>query len=293
MAGGPGLARLAGSGEGLRVSLPAEVPGLAGLRPAPRPPTCWQCGFLAGCTVTAVLNPWDRALYLSIVNRTPFFAWSNWSSPYSGLFQTLVGRSVSTGLYFPLEEICADTLGSRVLGGQAAGVVLGVALNPLSIIKYQTWGNEGRSFVTTARQLHSSAGPWVFFRGALPTAARDATFGCCFAVRRYFCTGIDHATDFAVSAACAALGTVLSSPFNYARNLTYAEVSPAGAKYFGFRHLLHLLSDVRDQGSAVAGLHCLQGRLRLGWGTARVAVGMALTDQIYGACVRAARQQGR
>lgn len=253
----------------------------------PRAAACWECGLVSGFAVTALLNPWDRALYLSIVNRTPFLAWENWRSPYRGLLQTMVGRSLSSGLYFPLEELCSRSLGSYVLGGQAAGVALGVVLNPLSLIKYQTWGTDaGRPFFGTARRLYQGAGSGVFLRGTLPTAARDATFGFFFALRKYIYTGSDPATGFAAAMACAALGTAFSSPFNYVRNLTYAEGSATCTKFYGFQHLRHLAGEARSQGSALGVCRLLLERFRLGWGTARVAVGMALSDQIYMACVR-------
>mmetsp|Transcript_43413 Transcript_43413/g.114804 ORF Transcript_43413/g.114804 Transcript_43413/m.114804 type:complete len:282 (-) Transcript_43413:12-857(-) len=268
-------------------------------RPPDRPLPSIGAGFAAGLATTALLNPWDRALYLSIVHRRSFFAKDNWRSPYRGLLQTLVQRSVSSGLYFPLEERFAAALGSHALGGPAAGAMMALLLNPLSLIKYHTWGvtEERRWFMTTARRLYRDAGPMVFARAAFSSALRDATFGLCFGLRKHFPrAGGEPATptqEFAAAIGCAAAGTALSSPFNYVRNMTYAEQSHVplesfrSAYTFWRRVLGELAKEAREHPTLRGRVSFLQGRLRLGWGTARVAVGMAITDQIYSTCCRA------
>ena len=82
-------------------------------------------------------------------------------------------------------------------------------------------------------------------------------------------------------AACAA--TLMSSPWNYVRNVQYAV--PPGTKHpTAAQALRELLSEAKAKGSTAAALKHLQERLRLGWGTARVAVGMAFGAQVYRAC---------
>mmetsp|Transcript_10044 Transcript_10044/g.22557 ORF Transcript_10044/g.22557 Transcript_10044/m.22557 type:complete len:297 (+) Transcript_10044:58-948(+) len=247
-------------------------------------------GFLAGTTVTAALHPWDRALYLSVIRATPFLSRANWQNPYGGLSQTLVGRSISSGLYFPLEQICSAAIGSNIIGGQTASVINGLVLNPLNLVKYQCWGQEQyTSFQFTALKLYRDAGPLVFLRGAFPTMLRDAIFGLCFACRKGLQEdqGGNEAQNFAVAVLCAAVGTTLSSPFNYIRNLAYAEPSwmeletVKSKKAYWDRVFADLASDVRAQETKAGAMRCLQSRFRLGWGTLRVAIGMGLTDQAY------------
>jgi len=261
---------------------------------------CFSCGLGAGLVVTAVLNPWDRALFLSIVNQRAFLSAENWRDPYRGLAQTLAQRSISSGLYFPLEDRFSRALGSSVLGGQAAGVVMGILLNPFSFVKYQCWGSDtGRLFLTTARRVYMDAGPLVFLRGAGSSAVRDAIFGLCFAMRKTSWVqaqaGPDHsaASRFVVATLFAAVGTAASSPFNYVRSLAYAEKSwvpleSLRSKYvFTQRTLGDLIREAGQQPTRWSSTRFLSNRMRLGWGTARVAVGMAGTDQCYLACCRA------
>mmetsp|Transcript_43188 Transcript_43188/g.78555 ORF Transcript_43188/g.78555 Transcript_43188/m.78555 type:complete len:298 (+) Transcript_43188:85-978(+) len=247
-------------------------------------------GFLAGMSVTAALHPWDRALYLSVIRDTPFLSRVNWQNPYGGLSQTLVGRSVSSGLYFPLEQMCSQAIGSNIIGGQTASVIIGLVLNPLNLVKYQCWGQEQyTSFKATALKLYGDAGPLVFLRGAMPTMIRDGIFGVCFGCRKSFQRDGEgnEPMNFAVAVLCAALGTTLSSPFNYIRNLAFAEPSwmelesMKSKRAYWDRVWMEMLNDVRAQDTIGQAVRCLQARFRLGWGTLRVAVGMGLTDQAF------------
>mmetsp|Transcript_7384 Transcript_7384/g.15943 ORF Transcript_7384/g.15943 Transcript_7384/m.15943 type:complete len:283 (-) Transcript_7384:178-1026(-) len=266
---------------------------------APASPASFQCGIAAGFFTTALLNPWDRALYLAIVNGRPFFSRANWREPYRGITQTLTQRSLSTGIYFPLEELCVRATGSQALGGQAGGVLCGVLLNPLSYVKYQMWKEDDvrRSFNQTAMRMLRKVGPMVFLRGIISTAFRDGTFGLCFSLRKFFQgSGPEPrspAHDFCVAVLFAAAGTTLSAPFNYIRNMAYAESLKVGMERwpdktrFWRRHMGTLWHGAVQQESVWASAKFLQTRMQLGWGTARVAFGMALTDFVYNACKRA------
>lgn len=56
------------------------------------------CGLISGVTQAGLLNPYDRALYLSIKTKTPFLSKSNFQSPYQGFLQSVGGRALSSGL---------------------------------------------------------------------------------------------------------------------------------------------------------------------------------------------------
>lgn len=252
------------------------------------------CGLAAGLLVTAVLNPWDRALYLSIANGRPFFHKDNWRRPYQGMFQTLFQRACSSGLYFPLEDYFTRVLGSSLLGGQAAGISSGVLLNPLALVKYHSWGSEeSRSFLWQARRLLNAAGPLVFLRGALTTAARDAVFGSVFSLRRceLFSAERSSLPQSVVAMGCSALAAAASSPFNYVRNMAYREPPSAplesrGEKVAFLRRVSReLAKEVAQQASAAQKFTLLWRRMGIGWGTLRVACGMALTAQTYNQCL--------
>ena len=62
------------------------------------------CGFTSGLIVTGLLNPWDKALYLSVKENRKFLSPQNFIRPYEGVIQTAVQRSISSGIWFPLNS---------------------------------------------------------------------------------------------------------------------------------------------------------------------------------------------
>ena len=83
-----------------------------------------------------------------------------------------------------------------------------------------------------------------------------------------------------IVAAC--MATVLSSPWNYVRNIHYG--TPSGTKPQTFLAIWQELSrKAGTQKSALDKIFFLQTQLRVGWGTARVGCGMAVSSSIYDA----------
>ena len=307
-----------------------------------------SCGVLSGMLVTGLLNPWDRALYLSVTHRRAFLHRENFIRPYQGLSQTLVQRSLSTGLYFPLEDLFMSVFQSPVMAGQVAGLANGLLLNPLACVKYQIWGHcePNRAFMQQARSMMRNGGAAVFFRGAPATCLRDSVFGATFSglrrgrgardsgqeggrsagerenakesagVDRNDAADLDSANhfkksvagptnagtdvvslavravmpapgsagnNFVVNMAAAAAGTVLSSPFNYLRNIQFARSAKKEAQTMPV-----IMQSLRDEVAAARGAFAkasiIQGRLRIGWGTLRVASGMAIGAHFYDMC---------
>jgi len=108
-----------------------------------------NCGILSGLAQAAVFNPWDRALYLSVMYHRPFLRSENFVNPMAGVMQTIMQRAISSGLYFPLEDIFTQSINSRVkdpqdpnhqrtvrfVAGLLAGSVNGLLMNPFSSVK--------------------------------------------------------------------------------------------------------------------------------------------------------------
>ena len=108
------------------------------------------CGLSSGLICAGIFNPWDRALYLSVKNDIPFLRKENFMNPFSGLFQTVFQRAISSGLYFPLEEIYEVEIAKYVspynvnqavivlFAGFSAGATNALLLNPMSSVKVTT-----------------------------------------------------------------------------------------------------------------------------------------------------------
>jgi hypothetical protein len=92
-------------------------------------------------------------LYLSVKDHRKFFDALNWKHPYKGFMQSLAIRTISGGLYFPLNDIfkplCGKLFGKNsfwtsYFSGNLAGVVNGAILAPCNAVKYHLWGIEER-----------------------------------------------------------------------------------------------------------------------------------------------------
>jgi len=112
------------------------------------------CGLLSGILQAGIFNFWDRALFLSLKENRVFLHKANFSKPFAGMVQSLIQRTLSGGLFFPLEDIYRQQIiyltdsdsncnsnGKELthvqsfLSGLLAGGTLGIILNPASAIK--------------------------------------------------------------------------------------------------------------------------------------------------------------
>jgi len=270
-----------------------------------------SCGVLAGLMATAALNPWDRALYLSVLHRRPFLQRANFQHPYQGFFQTVAQRSISSGLYFPLEHIFVETVGvvfdsshvTFLVAGCFAGAANAILLNPLAFIKYHSWSSPNcYDFKSSRERILKNQGLRGFYRGAWSTVLRDVIFGGVFSLRNTPSTPrASELTDLGlpshlslrnsretetvtrrlcVNFTSCCLATFLSSPLNFVRNIQYGTSTTQSVE--GIVPILRgLWRENQRIGSRLDRAQHLQQRLRLGWGTARVSFGMALTDLLY------------
>jgi len=249
-------------------------------------------GFMSGIVVTGLLNPWDRGLYLSIINNRNFLNWENFSRPYQGLTQTLLARSISSGLYFPLEQMIRLKLdklpvsqnAKNMASGCLVGAMTALILNPLNFVKYHGWSTSDTArFVGSSKLISKNAGPLGFYRGCWSALLRDMIFGATFSGLRNqnMPSSDEKVARFFVNSSSCFVATALSSPMNYSRNLQYACCTKDDCP-----SILMILRGLKnkvflEQKTLGRRLQSLIYHLRLGWGTARVAFGMSLTELIY------------
>ncbi|CAJ1931275.1 unnamed protein product [Cylindrotheca closterium] len=258
-------------------------------------------GLLAGITSAGLFNPIDRALYLSVKNEIPFLSKENFASPYTGFFQSVGHRAISGGLYYPLEQFfltqmsptpamlltsgAGNTTVHNFLAGTAAGSCNAIIVNPISAVKYKTWGRENpRGFFVEAADMLRKGGIRPFTNGMLPTVLRDLVFGGCYTVIRfelqYRFQLSNNDYQWAANMAAAAMATIVSGPFNLARNVQYATRSHKAADSV-IEVFVNFLGEVKELPTALQKCKHVQNRLRIGWGTARVAIGMSFGHFVY------------
>mmetsp|Transcript_17742 Transcript_17742/g.30142 ORF Transcript_17742/g.30142 Transcript_17742/m.30142 type:complete len:187 (+) Transcript_17742:1-561(+) len=125
-----------------------------------------------------------------------------------------------------------------------------------------------------------------FTNGLIPTIYRDVVFGGSYTFLRleyqhYFQTTPQY--QWLGNLGAAAIATIISGPFNLARNVQYGTSSLQTAPTTK-EVLRELWKEVRALPSWNQKWHHVQNRLRIGWGTMRVGVGMALGHYVYDEC---------
>lgn len=281
----------------------------------PVKPSAYVCGLLAGVVQAGLFNPYDRALYLSVKENRSFLALQNWQSPYNGFFQSLGGRALSGGLYFPLEHYFLQLIPGytysrsfdknknnnkaddgndasvitspahswhHFMAGTAAGAANACVLNPLSAVKYKSWGRQqNRGMWNEAvGMVYKAGGLRPFWNGLLPTIYRDVVFGGCYTFFRFRIQKLGQLEQWQANCLAAALATIASGPFNYVRNIQYGTKSREKAMST-WSILADLWYAAAPQENLQRRLYFLLTQLRIGWGTARVSLGISLGHAIY------------
>ena len=275
----------------------------------------FSCGITAGVLQAGLFNPFDRALYLSITNQVPFLRAENFRNPYSGFMQSVGHRALSSGLYYPLENFfCSlllsshsDHLGdmydnntninnhnssiihlhpafANFLAGTLAGSANALIVNPITAIKYKSWGREvNRGMLKESMEMFRKGGLRPFTNGLAPTVLRDLCFGGTYTFLRLelqYLLQLTPEQQWGANMAAAALATVVSAPFNLVRNVQYATRSREKADTIS-KILEDFVREARSHKTSWQSARYIQNRLRIGWGTVRVAVGMAFGHLVY------------
>ena len=131
--------------------------------------------------------------------------------------------------------------------------------------------------------MWSHGGIKPFMKGISATVSRDTTFSIIYEVLRH--SGPDPKNQesfwqFAHNASAAGVATLFSGPLNFVRNMQYAtppNVQPPTSS--------KVLGDIWNESKSCESLPSRAGffmrRFQVGWGTMRVAVGMAGGQKIF------------
>lgn len=259
-------------------------------------------GLFTGILCSGFFNPWDRALYLSVKNNNSFLSQVNFKSPYQGFSQSMVQRSFTSSIYYVMQgEMKANiypylhdqlNLGNTITQfsiGMLAGSISGALTNSISAVKYHTWGKESLSFTSSVLEMWTQGGFKAFIKGTVATINRDIVFGSTYEVLRHsLSTGLSikdpkeqAVLNFIYNGVAGGVATILSSPFNYVRIIQYA-TSPNHKAPATMDTLSQLWKQSKNHSEKSFGkCRFFQEQFKMGWGTARVAVGMAVGQKIF------------
>lgn len=261
-------------------------------------------GLVSGVSCAWLLNPWDRAIYLSIKHSRSFLSLENFKNPYHGALQAVSQRAILGSLYFTMqgemktylypylrETLHCNEMISQMGVGIVSGGVYGAVINPMSAVKYHTWGNDKRVFLTSLKEMYTKGGLKTFSNGMVATIMRDTLFGCVYEVSRNVLynhivaadkvTSENKKTPIALACDMFAGGgaAMAAGPFNYVRNVQYS-IAPDKKPPSSFEILKNVWADSKNH-SGLARAGFFQQKFRIGWGTARVSAGMGLAQWMF------------
>ncbi|WP_419419192.1 MC/SLC25 family protein [Legionella sp. D16C41] len=262
-------------------------------------------GLATGSLLAGVFNPWDRALYLAIKEIRPFLSKENFTAPYQGFSQALLQRAFLGGIYYIAQSQLNQSIYpylrnqlevsepvAQFAVGAVAGSISACLTNSISAVKFHTWGQENRSFFSSAREMAKAGGFKPFVKGTGATMARDIAFGGTYEVMRkmlYDSFAKENSTTnskdnsslkFLCNMASAGAATVISGPLNFARNIQYA-TPPNQKPPTTFAVLRSLWREAKTYETPLNKARFFQDRIKVGWGTARVAVGMTVGQTFF------------
>ncbi len=254
-------------------------------------------GAIAGGSTAVLFHPWDRALYTSVKHDRPFLDRANFTTPYRGVTQAVIQRTLSSGLYFFMQKEIKEAIYralphpfpnrdsvAQFSTGLLAGSFCGIITNPISAAKYYSWGSHS-SFSQSTQIMWKQGGYKPFIIGMRATVIRDGLYGCFYEFTRSLLSDLElfnrlpfdpAPIQFTCNLLAAAGATVLSSPINYARVKQFS--TPLGeAEPSIVKTLVALCHESKSEAKSVLGrAHFFYNRLKIGSGTARTAVGMAV-----------------
>ena len=230
--------------------------------------------FLAGNTAGAVSGV--------VLNQLTAIKYASWESDRGGFFVTARSMWREGGVQPFMKGIVPTVIRDTIFGGVFAlsKEGCGRALNHIRQRAQQQSAERRKSSSAAPAQQSTSAVSELDAPSSPPAAAAPVSFARSFSrwSERHVGT-----IDFVSSLIAGALGTIASSPFNFVRNIKYgwpAKETPPTASVILSQLLQEAAKKGREEG-AHSSLSYLQERLRIGWGTARVAVGMAIGYEIY------------
>jgi len=216
-------------------------------------------GIITGITNTIIFNPYDKALYLQVKNNTKFFDKKNWINPYSGISQSLIHRTISYGLYFPIYDFYKKnttfTNYKIISDSILTGCTTSILINPINVIKYNKWNN-----------IEIKYNLIYLTKGIKYTILRDVIF-----TLNYNCLNqkYNKNKNIIVDIILGCISTLCVSPINYCRNIVFS--SPQKV-YFK-----NIINNIRYDNLT----NIILNKFNIGYGTIRVGLGMSISKLLY------------
>jgi hypothetical protein len=241
----------------------------------------------SGVSGALLFNWYDKAQYSAIKYNRSFFSKVNFKKPFHGTFNSISTKIISNGLYFYWIDFYKyytyqlfntnETL-THFIAGNGAGITTAIISNPISTVKYRSW-DLNLSTYKVINSMYINGGIKCFFKGTFSRICRDVTFSSIYVMSHYY--GKQYLGDtpllFLTDNIAVGLATILSAPFNYSMNHSYA-VLP----HHPYPSLFDIFKDLRKEvvSKKITTVSLIK-RFHIGIGTLRIMLGMTISHRIY------------
>lgn len=249
-------------------------------------------GFFTGVINVCVFNPFDRALNLATKNHTSIFIKAYWNPYliYQGIHHGIIQKTISYGLWYPAVDKIKNNMDklkyknkyidNEIISSIIASGLIGLLTSPVSAAKQQYWNSDKKTGIFKfAAEMYKIGGFYGFIRGTIITIERDMLFGLIFG---YLSFTYNKKKYFLLDTSFATIATVASSPFNYVRIMKYKTESNVYISSFAIlEDLVKIVKTECPNNFLKQIIYIFQKKFNVGWGSARVGIGMALSRQLY------------
>lgn len=267
-------------------------------------------GLVSGVGSNVVTHPLGRASYLSVVNKSPFFAAKNFVNPLEGIMaKMIIGTALSTE-YFIAQDFVQATLSpylhselnvpahvAQFVSAGLAGSVHGQLANSSMAVQNFAHKN-GVSTFGSAVNMFQQGGMKPFFKGAGASMVSGAVFSAVYQPVRAMVTEAiqNHNMNseyklesgsislFSNVVGATAAGSVIA-PLSYARQVQQAscatQEAPSVAKVFKM-----LVNEVRAEKTLASKLGLFNTRVHPGPRVLLIAGGLAIGQTLFDCVVK-------
>jgi hypothetical protein len=169
-------------------------------------------GMMTGSISAIIMNPIDRAIYISTTKGLSIISKNAWENCYRGTMNNVFTKLVTSGLYFAF----LDNLSSTYTPFQTALItsfVCNSITNPIQLVKYHSWF-QNISLNESCRNIYRKYGICGFGIGFPSIFIRDVCFNYLYITYK---KKDDHFNNLLVISG----SLVAVSPFNLIKNKKY------------------------------------------------------------------------
>lgn len=219
--------------------------------------------ILVGISQAFILNPIDKAIYNSIINKTKLLKYENWKKPFTGTNNGIISRIISGGIYFYLIE---HTKNMNIYSSALyVSLTTSLIINPLNVIKYNSYINN-KSTYNSFLEIYKKNGLKFCRIGLESLIMRDLIFNIIYIKYK------KNNNDLIYNCGIICSASIISSPFHYIRNIKYYK----NDSYINICKQLFI--DIKNNNNKV---NYIIKQFGIGYGTIRTILSVYLGQVMY------------